>query len=234
MSFESISDLYHALFAEHQALRDEYRVLHHKYNVDSDKASAQWDAAKAQYDELLQHNERSQAAADAVKAELVTLVNVQAHNAHLSQCNMIMSNRIAFMEQADYNSEQRWMRDVATIRVKNTQIVECLENQLTNVNKNLCDTNKTLLDANNVIHKLQGEITVADKTCQKLRKKLVTTDNKLALYSDAAVHTDDHCWHEMCKKAETRCNTLEKTQNRIVWNLFFAFVYLFSSYMYKQ
>lgn len=229
MSYESISKLYFDLFAEHQALNDQYRVLQHQYNIDSNAANARWDTAKAQYDELWQHNERSQAAADAVKAELATLVNVQAHNAHLSQYNMYMSNSVAFLEQTADNSEQRWMRDVATIRMQNTNIVQCLENQLTNVNKNL-------LDANSVIHRLQGEIAAGDKTRKKLSRKVRTAENELALCSDAVVHPEDPSWYDECQK-------LKKERTYVMWlhvfacmliALFYVCCYLYNKYKHLQ
>lgn len=229
MSFESISDLYFVLFAEHQALSDQYRVLQHQYNIDSNAANARWEAAKAQYDQLLQHNERSQAAADAAKAELVTLVNVQAHNAHLSQYNMYMSNSIAFLEQAADNSDQRWMRDVSTIRTKNTEIVEYLENQLTNVNKNL-------LDANSVIQRLQGEIAAGDKTRKKLYRKVRTVENELGLCSDTEVHPEDPSWYD-------ECQVLKKERTYVMWlhvfacmliGLFYGCSYLYNKYNHLQ
>ncbi len=85
--YEQLSNAYHELFAELQAVRDENRLLRNQYNVDSNAANARWAAGEAQYHELMHTNERNeaaaQAAADALKNMQQTLVKVQENNAHL-------------------------------------------------------------------------------------------------------------------------------------------------------
>lgn len=84
------------------------------------------------------------------------------------------------------------------------------------------------------ISDMRKEIAKGKSSRDKLSKKLETAKQEIAVLRDAAVHADDPRSYEMCKTAQTRCIALEKTQNRIVWNLFYAFVYVSSFYMYKH